>query len=402
MPALEPFNLTRRNPAYAVVEIFGGDNNLAAYIPRDLKEALDGMGDDGSMLAIVDHISRPTEIVEITRKRAHRVEAPGEIDTGDPETLATFLARSFVSFDAETPIALGFWDHGTGVFDEDDDNEYTVSIHAPATHYLTPPKRLKSARRLFGKNLTNSLHAEAMLHDDTNRGVLTTREAGSVVNAALKRAGRDKLAAIFSDTCLNGMVEVLTEFGPATDHVIGSQALEPGTGWDYRRFLSSVRAPFDGVSFSRAAVAGYGDCYKERTELHPCTMGAFAVDHQITTDFKRLLEAAASAEAFARIDAAREATTRFDERDSYDLVEFANLLAAGAPGHLATAARGLAQRILSSRVASVAFGLSVAGAQGLSFWFPKSREALEKTRPSYSKLKFDRATGWTDYLSRHR
>lgn len=402
MPAPAPFELTRRDPRYAVVEIFGGDNNLAAYIPRDLKEALDGMGDDGSMLALIDHLSRPTEVIEITRKRARRVEAPGEIDTGDPETLAAFLARAFVSYGAETPIALGFWDHGTGVFDENDDNEYTVAVHAPTTHFLDPPKRLKSARRLFGRNVTHLLHAEAMLHDDTNSGILTTREAGSVVSAALKRAERGKLAAIFSDTCLNGMVEVLTEFGAATDYVIGSQALEPGTGWDYRRFLSAVRAPFDGHAFSRAAVAGYEDCYQTRTDLHPCTLGAFATDRDIAARFKGLIEAAVGDESFTRLDAARGATTCFDDRDSYDLVEFAGLVATDAPGPLASAARALEQSVIAARVSSVALGASVAGAQGLSFWFPRSRDAFEKTRPFYSRLKFDRAAGWTNYLNRHR
>lgn len=54
LTAPAPFALARRNPAYAIIEIFAGDNNLADYVATDLQEALEGLGNAGSMLALVD------------------------------------------------------------------------------------------------------------------------------------------------------------------------------------------------------------------------------------------------------------------------------------------------------------------------------------------------------------
>ena len=52
-----------------------------------------------------------------------------------------------------------------------------------------------------------------MLHDDTSGGVLTNYEASRVVAAGMERARFEgRFDMIFSDTCPNGMIEVLDQF----------------------------------------------------------------------------------------------------------------------------------------------------------------------------------------------
>ncbi|MBU3078089.1 S8 family serine peptidase [Sphingomonas quercus] len=399
-----PFALERRDPDYAIIEIFAGDNNLANFVAPDLQEALNGLGSAGSMLALVDYASRPTEVLEITNGRARRIEAPGEIDTGDAKTLATFLARALASYAADVPVAIGFWDHGSGVFDERDRNGELVSLARDAA--ARPPRRLVPSGRLFGRGARGSagdVRIEAMLNDDSSGGLLTTREAGAVLRAAV-RDGKRKVTAIFSDACLNGMVEVVHEFGDIAEVVIGSQELEPGDGWDYTGFLTQLAAPYDAPAFGRAAVEAYGACYRTRLDQQPITLGAFRTGDGIATAFKALVQAAEAGgdAAFRLLDRARAAATSFAGRDSYDLIEFARAVVKLGAGPIAAAATALAEAGEAARIDSVAIGSQVARATGLSFWFPRDAAALARDRDTYRTLQFDKATGWSAYLDRHR
>ncbi|WP_380876117.1 hypothetical protein ACFB49_07370 [Sphingomonas sp. DBB INV C78] len=403
MPTPEPFAVTRTDPAYVVVEIFAGDNNLANFVTRDLQETLQGLGDDGAMLALVDHASRPTEILEISGSHARQLLLPGEINTGDAATLTDFLARALVTYPASIPLAIGFWDHGSGVVDEQDPDEAIVTLGIGTEPRPPKDRRLRPSGRLFGPAIEADIGAEAMLHDDTDLGVLTTREAGSVVTTALRRAARGPVAAIFSDTCLNGMVEVLHELAPAADCIIGSEALEPGDGWDYTRFLRLLRAPYDAAAWGKAAVDAYGECYRTRTDDHPCTMGAFRSTNAMVPAFKALVAAASAAgkPAFDILNQARSATTAFDRRDVYDLIEFAGHVRAAATGPLADAAQQLESAATAARIGNVAMGPTVTRAQGLSFWFPRSTSSFQADRTTYARLAFDRDTGWTQLLDQH-
>lgn len=401
--ALAPFVLSRTNPDYAIIEIFAGDNNLADFVTVDLQEALVGLGERGSMLALVDHASRPTEILELTSGRARRIEAPGEIDTGDARTLANFLARALMSYAPQVPIAIGFWDHGSGTFDEFDPNGEVIALGAGARRSAT---RLTPAGRLFGnakRHLRGDVAIEGMLHDDSSGGLLTTREAGSVLRKAIKESNRGKVVAIFSDTCLNGMVEVSHEFDAFADCVIASQELEPGDGWDYTGFLQALAPPYDAEAFATAAVTAYGDCYRARLDKHPVTMGGFRTGGEIAKAFKALVrEAKAGGDsAFRLLDRARNATVNFDNRDSYDLTLFAEKVATAATGKLADAAKALAEVTRKAHIAHVSIGAQVATAQGISFWFPSDPRSFAKDVDSYSGLAFDKATGWSAYLATH-
>jgi len=403
MAAPTPFALQRTQPAYAIIEMFAGDNNLADFVTNDLQEALNGLGQDGSMLALVDYASRPTEVLELTQGRFRRLEAPGEIDTGNAQTLADFLARALVSYDASVPVAIGFWDHGSGTFDERDANGEVIALGIATRR---GPSRLIPSGRLFGAKSAakaGDVSIEAMMQDDSSGGLLTTREAGSVVKSALRRSGRSNVVAIFSDTCLNGMIEVTQEFGAMAQCVIGSQELEPGDGWDYTGFLKALAPPYDAAAFGKAAVQSYGVCYRSRLDQQPVTMGAFKTGNSIAAKFKALIAAAKPGgdASFRLLDRARSATTSFDQRDSYDLIEFAKKVAATSSGSLATAANALAAAGAAARIDSIAIGFQVANAGGISFWFPATAASFARDKDSYATLAFDKATGWSAYLASH-
>ncbi len=375
MTELAPFPIHDPDASHVIIEAFGGDNNLSGFVREDLQEMAAGNRGRVSVLALADFADEQACVVELSPRRGLRVlEKWGEIDTGDPETLIRFYARALVSHRPDAPRALGFWDHGSGVFDEQDPEETAVE--------------------------------RAMLHDETNGGVLTNLEAHNVLDVAFRRAGRrDQVELIFSDTCLNGMIEVLEQFRDFARVVVGSEDLEPGDGYDYQEWLARTSAapPQGAEAWAAQAVEAFRAGYEQRPAEHPCTLGAFRTDQDMTRAFAELVQCAAGLgpAGFALLDEVRRGAQSFASYDSYDLRDFLERVkkAAGAaqPALGAAAAAGL-EAFDAARVASVALGQAVSRAHGLAFWFPSSRRAFERDQATYARLRFNAATQWVAYL----
>jgi hypothetical protein len=188
-----PIPIDLSNVTHVVIEVFGGDNNLNAYVIEDLQEMASGNRGPFAVIGLSDFEDGEAKVMALTPSAGlHVVESLGEIDTGDPETLASFLARSLVTTKKVPHKAIGFWDHGSGVFDEHDPNETYLERRLRAV-----PRHRRSrsipARRLFvsPSKLATHPRLRAMLHDDTNGGVLTNYEAHGVLKAAFSRAGME-------------------------------------------------------------------------------------------------------------------------------------------------------------------------------------------------------------------
>ena len=84
--------------------------------------------------------------------------------TGAPETLASFLARALVTYGPGVHKAIGFWDHGSGVFDEGDPDETVLERRAMRT-----PRHLRARsfreRRLFLSRYRNSMDPGSRLRE---------------------------------------------------------------------------------------------------------------------------------------------------------------------------------------------------------------------------------------------
>lgn len=410
MPEIEPFAVQDREVGHVIVELFGGDNNLTAFVEEDLYEIAAGNRGAFALLALVDTADRGAVVIEWTpRTGRHELEELGEIDTGDPETLARFVARALATYPPPVKLAIGFWDHGSGVFAEYDPAELLLergrAAYPPVPRHRRP--RSFRARHLFlsAWRRSGEARARAMLHDDTNVGVLTNLEAGKMLAAAFARAGRErKVELVFSDTCLNGMVEVTEQLAPFAEVVVASEELEPGDGWEYHEWLArmSEAAPADAAAWGRQAVEGFEAGYADRPAEHPCTLAAFRAENRIAEAFAGFVEAARGLgrAGFDRLQRARVTAQSFaSDHDSYDLEDFMTRIRRqrGAAALRAAAGEVIAA-VGEARIASVALGASVRRATGLAFWFPSSRRAFEETIATYARLDFATRTGWADYL----
>jgi hypothetical protein len=409
----KPYPTRLPDAELVIIELFGGDNNLSAFVYEDLQEMAAGItGSKIAILGLADLAGKPGAIVEVTPSDGIQIiEQLGEIDTGDPEVLHAFLVRALRTH-PKARKAIGFWDHGTGVFDETDNSEkiMTRRINSVAREDRS---RSRPARRLFfpKSRIEQDVDTRAMLHDDTNGGVLTNLEAGAMLRAAMKDAGVEgKIDMIFSDTCLNGMIEVLDELGSVSKVVVGSQDLEPGDGWDYKRWLSKVAAkpPATPEEWGKMAVEAFKEGYEPFPKKWPCTLGCFRTDHGITKAFGEMIAACRKANGFASfvyLDHARAQAQGFAQRDTYDLRDFAEKVAAiaqqGMP-EVAAAAQSMVKAYDAARVHSITMGKFVPNSTGLSFYFPASRSQMSRDIGTYEKLAFAKSSGWADFLKEFR
>jgi len=410
--SLQPFAVRKPEAEYVIIEMFGGDNNLSPFVTEDLKEMAAGIGGGFAVIGLADLANSPGAVVEvIPGGGAQVIEQSGEIDTGDPEVLKRFVARALITY-PNARKAIGFWDHGTGVFDETDHSEKLLTRRA---HSVAREERSRSfpARRLFfpKEKLKREPAVRAMLHDDTNGGVLTNLEAGRMLAAAFKAAGHNgKVDLLFSDTCLNGMIEVAEELGTFAHCVVASADLEPGDGWDYKGWLSLLaqRPPATPADWAACAVRAFKSGYEPYPAKHPCTLGAFRTDQQITAAFAALIRAVRSGghENFFLMDHARARSQDYARRDAYDLRDFAvqveQVFGQSGKPEVAAAARELAAAFDAARVECCALGPTVARSTGLAFWFPSSRSALSRDMRTYERLAFSGRSGWGDFLKEFR
>ena len=160
------FDINLSGISHVVIEIFGGDNNLTDYVLTDLREMELGNSGNFAVIALVDlRYESNSSVMAITPdKGLHLLEDKNEIDTGDPETLAGFLTRALYTAKDVPHIAIGFWDHGTGVFDENDPNETYLT-----RNLNTMPRKHKfqsfNARNLFLSEYKLNFSTRAMLHN---------------------------------------------------------------------------------------------------------------------------------------------------------------------------------------------------------------------------------------------
>jgi hypothetical protein len=399
---LQPFPVHHRDPEFVIIEFFGNDNSLTWELDPDLDAIALAAGADLAVLAVTDWADRTAQVVEITTNTKTILEDLGEIDTGDVALLTTLLARALLSYPRARHIAIGFSGHGSGVFSDIDPKPYWRLF--PGLRPRLPPIPRALANR------DSLLHAYAVLPDWTG-GLLTNSELREMLRDGFADAGRganQPVDLIFFDTCLNGMIEVVTEFEDFADCIVGSTDLLPGAGWDYREWLSRMNAapPADGVAWGRQAVEAIEAVYDGQVEEYPVTLSAVRPRSSVTQRFADLVGAAdrLGLNGFTCLDQARSQTQLFGDRyvDSYDLLDFARHLAKCKIGAIAGAANALILAIEGAVAASIALGDEVARGHGLAFWFPGTRRSFLRDVDSYSRLQFDAVARWSRHLERYR
>ncbi|MGX5695515.1 clostripain-related cysteine peptidase [Agromyces soli] len=205
-----------------------GDTDLEPYALDDIAEmASVGSTDEVNIVALVDrspdYTADPavdlddwedTVAVQVQQDHLEIVDEPGELNMGDPATLADFVADTSAQFPAEH-YGLVLWDHGAGW---------------PG----------------MGPDETDGLD------------VLDLAEMDEGLADGLDRAGIERLDLIGFDACLMSTYEVASVMSSHADYMVGSQELEPGHGWNYQELAVLAENPeLTAVELGSAFIEGY-------------------------------------------------------------------------------------------------------------------------------------------------
>jgi hypothetical protein len=363
----------RRGPAkkkWAFLVYIAGDNNLSDAGLADIQELCDeGASDDVHVGVEIDTVGEHTGSIryEITppdwNGKAHRVvlERLPEKDSGDPETLRSFLAWGRKRFPAKNTLVV-VWNHGAG---------------------------FRSPRR-------------DVAYDDFGSSLDMPE-----VEGAFKRAGfrkKSRLALLGFDACLMNMLEIAHHFRDQTGIVVGSQQTDPANGWPYSAVLGAMKKASSGEKLARKIVDLYIESYR-KAGVFDVTQSA--VDTKKTDAAVRALGKLGRILA-KRIDKHREALERarmqaqtFEMADYVDLVHLARLFGEATDDRkIRDGAKALVDAARACIVKNGNLGAGVRDAAGLSVWFPARADLYQGYRAKYLALRLNRRkpSGWVAFL----
>jgi len=346
-----------------------GDNDLSDAGLEDVRELCEeGASDQVHVGVEIDTYGEYTgsiryEITELDWTGVgHRtvIERLKDKDTGDPETLRSFLNWGLGRYPADNYIVV-VWGHGTG---------------------------FRSVRRDIG-------------YDDFGSSLDMPE-----IEDVLKRSGigpRNKIAILGFDSCLMNMLEIANHFRNRVEILVGSQQTEPGDGWPYDRVLNAMKKTANATDMSKKIVREYINDYKKR--------GIFNVTHSAVdigqTD--RAIKALGRlGDLLARnMDTYRNELKRirmvsqtFEMADYVDLIHLAELISKRIDKEsIRNAAEKVKEATSSCILEPGKLGYAVKDANGLSVWFPAYQTLYYDYRSKYLTLRCNaRGSGWVRFL----
>jgi len=233
---------------WTVVVYMGGDNDLEDEAVADLIEMQSGIPAKGvEVVVLLDRFADPTDgPADWSDTKVLRVKPgetgtfavlgePQERDTGDVTTFASFVTGVLRRFPARHH-AVVVWDHGgawTGI----------VTDENPAG---------SSAKK-------------------TRLSLVDVRDG---LRTALHAAGLLQIDLLVFDACMMGQLEVALAVHDLATHMVGSEAIVPGTGLPYERVLPKFAETTDARAIARAVVQEYGT-FSDGEFDSGATLGAF-------------------------------------------------------------------------------------------------------------------------------
>ncbi len=355
--------------AWTLLAYIAGDNNLSDAGLVDIIELCKVGASPRVHVAVeIDTYGEHTGSLryEITEPdwtgKAHRIviERLPEKDTGDPETLTSFLNWGLNRYPADNYLVV-VWNHGTG---------------------------FRTIRRDIG-------------YDDFGSSLDMPEIEGAMRGAGIGEKVR--IAILGFDACLMSMLEIAHHLSEQVDIIVGSQQTEPGDGWPYDEVLKALEVASDARDLARRIVDVYIDAYR-KVGIYDVTHSAIECSKtegaiKALSDLGDLL--AYRLDAYHRdLKRLRLEAQTFEMADYVDLIHMAELIGRGLPDQaIEKATTELVRLAKDSIIVSENIGPGVTNANGLSIWFPASSRIYQNYRAKYLALKFASTyRGWIHFL----
>lgn len=360
---------------WTVLNYVVADNDLEPFALDDLEEMASVGGQDGlNMIALVDRspdysdddaVGVPdfegTKLFEMGDGTMEEVDDLGELNMGEPETLADFITRGIEDYPAAR-YSLVLWDHGASW--------------------------------------------PGMGVDETDGGeLLDLADLESAIADGLEGAGVDKLDMLGFDACLMATYEVASVLAPYADTLVASAELEPGHGWDYAGFGAAADDPdISPIDLSKSVLQAYSAQAREEGTNADITLSVFDLTqmpalNEAVGDLSEALSDDIDAMA-AEVGSQRERVVAYGRNPDPSLdtqmtdlgsltAKLANTEGSDDVAEAADAVRDALDAVVVDHTA----GPVMAQSTGMSIYFPPTADLLDD---AYLDLGLDSA--WPDFL----
>jgi hypothetical protein len=370
----EPAAAAADGEGWTVLVYSIADTDLEPYLLADLEEFAEvGSTENLQVAAMVDRAEDYSDesllglddwvggkYLSLGQDSAEELDDLGDVDTGDPDALAGFLARGIADHPAEH-YALVISDHGAswpGVGGDEGSGSSTLTL------------------------------------DDLRTGI----------SDGLAEAGLDRLDLLGFDACLMATYETASAMAPLADRMIASQELEPGHGWDYGAFQLAADDPdVDVDQLGTAIVDGFAAQAEDEGTGADITLSM--------VDLTRMADVDAAVADFSAALGQRAADVApVVGRERAEVLSFGRdpdpevdthmadlgLLAAeiGADALDVSDSADALIRAIGDAVTYQVTGPAARGASGLSIYFPPTEELLS---PDYASVAS--AQAWGGFLA---
>jgi len=294
----------------------------------------------------------------------------------NPEAELIDAARwAFTKYPAKKQ-ALIFWNHGSGILDEERDwNSYRGILYDFSS----------------GKCLTNA----SLL-----RGLQVIQQEVLI--------GK-KFDLIGMDACLMAMLEIGYQIKEFTDLFVASENIEHAPGWHYSAiFKQLIKSPrtYNAVPFAHLIVRSFYEFHHPHNNIYTQSIMDLTTISNLKENVAQLAAISLSSkqkDLYDCIVQARKCCTEFDKGHFIDLYDFYHLLLKELtkkkhiPIELqktlkSTLENGL--RLIKKTIIGYTKGNAYKNSQGLSIYFPRTK----KLHPSYHETLFAKETLWAIFI----
>ncbi len=354
-----------------------GDCNLEESAIDDMNEMeMVGSTDEVNIIALLDRMPGhddsngdwvTTKLFEVTEDpssdgiiRSTSVDL-GELNMGDPNTLADFAVWGIENYPAEH-YALIIWDHGGG-----------------------------------WKSVAN---------DETsgNDGIKMP-ELDSALFWIINDTSIERLDIIGFDTCLMGQLEVADTVAPYADIMVGAEEMEDGDGWNYTPFLNTLADHPDSTPEELAIniTTSFGEYYTDIKEDPMHTLSV--IDLSAIPDLVSAVDAWAGAmianmpDEWDAIGESRYEVESYPQGEGADFVDLYDLAWLVWYETTDASTESTADAVMDALDAAVIYSVNGSGhpySNGLTIYFPE--EVIEDR---YTDVNFAAETNWDEFLQEY-
>lgn len=403
---------------WTIAAYIQADNNLAPFAKYNI--------DDMQQVVYADKVNMLVEWDQPNNNKTwrYRIVQGGRIEDASLSTemginpieeIVEMMKWAKSKYDA-TRFGTILWNHGAGV---EDPRLRVVNKVLQHINSVTPSKASLPWLEIPGLS-KNDAKERGILFDDSQGTYATNQDLTTACNRIKNEVLGKNLDLLGMDACLMAMIEVGYQIKDSVNVLVASQQTEPGEGWPYSLFLSTLStnpSAYDEAGLGQLIVDAYGTFYNKNGNKD-YTQSAISLSklEAIKENISQVIAAIAECKKAAPIKTkravvnARRASISFDVPEYIDLHSFYTALtnefkkprkgkvtyAQAAKTLLSILSDGMKK--ITDAVIANQVGPQFAQAKGISIYYPK----YGSIDPSYSKTIFAQNTNWINFITEYR